>query len=111
MSNNHPVKINRRPPIEREPETMDAPAPLAGRSGFVSFRYASAELSLRGGKAHVRSRRAQWEDGRLSTETFEGDLERAAYDRAIDQAQRYFAAQTAWFFDALAPLLPFSRKR
>ena len=108
---NYPVKINRRPLIEREPETIDAPAPVARRGGFASFRYTSTELTLRGGTAYVRGRRAQWEDGRLSTETFEGDLDRAAYDRAVDEAQRYFAAQTAWFFDALAPLLPFSRKR
>jgi len=61
-----------------------------------------------GGKAHVKSRQARLEDGKLTTATFEGDVDRTAYDRAVGDAQRHFLAQTALFLKSFW-LLPFSR--
>jgi len=61
-----------------------------------------------GGKAHVKSRQARLEDGKLTTETFEGDVDRTACDRTVGDAQRHFLDQTALFLKSFW-LLPFSR--
>ena len=86
-------------------------AKKSGVSTFTTFRYASAEISVRGGRAHVSVRRAQWEDGKLSSEAFEGEVDRTVYEQAVLQAQRYFIGQTALFLQSLASLLPFAEKR
>jgi hypothetical protein len=49
------------------------------------------------------------EDGKLTTETFEGDVDRTIYDRMMSDAQRYFLNQTALFAKSLSWLLPSSR--
>ena len=51
------------------------------------------------------------EDGKLTSETFEGDLERGVYDRAVNDAQRYFLDQTALMLKSLSFLLPYSWKQ
>jgi hypothetical protein len=99
----HPAKLARR-----ARQAVDVLPASANR--FASFRYASAEISLRGGKAHVKARRAQWEDGKFSAETFEGEADQTIYERAAEQAQRYFVAQSALLFQSLGVFLPFSGK-
>jgi hypothetical protein len=59
-----------------------------------------------GGKATVRSRSTKSEDGKLTSETFEGDADRSVCDRMVDSAQRQFIAQTAFMFESLAAVLP-----
>jgi hypothetical protein len=84
--------------VEAAPESFDTP--------FVSFQYAYSEISMVGGRAHVKSRRASLTDGKLESESFEGELDRRAYDRAISQAQQHFAAQTELFLRSLSLLFP-----
>mgnify|MGYP003693906485 CR=1 FL=1 len=43
---------------------------------FTFRRYSFTEISAVGGRAHVKSRQARLEDGKLTTETFEGDVDR-----------------------------------
>jgi len=45
----------------------------------------------------VRSRSARFEDGKLSSGTFEGELDRGAYERMVSQAQRRFLGMLALF--------------
>ncbi|HEY3180645.1 MAG TPA: hypothetical protein VGL25_17395 [Casimicrobiaceae bacterium] len=105
----HPVKAERRAVRSAEREAVEAMPPTM--KTFASFRYASAEISVRGGKAHVRARRAQWEDGKFTSEAFEGEVDRTVYERAVLQAQRYFIAQTVSLFQSFAELLPFAGTR
>ena len=43
----------------------------------------------------VRARNTRFEDGKFSSESFEGELEGDAYDRMVQQTQQYIADQTA----------------
>ena len=61
-----------------------------GRTSFFSFRYSSTEVSLVDGRTRVKSRQARFEDGKLTSEAFEGELHRSAYDQMVAQAQRHF---------------------
>ena len=109
----YPVKLadrNRAHPVrKKEIEAVDVLAPASRNSPFLSFRYSYTEMSVLGGKAHVKSRNARFEDGKLTSETFEGELERSAYDRAVSDAQRDIGEQTAQFLKSLSLFLPFFR--
>ena len=72
----HPVRKSEREPVE-------VLAPASRGSSFLSFRYSYTEMSVLGGKAHVKSRNARLEDGKLTSETFEGELDRKLYDRSV----------------------------
>jgi hypothetical protein len=69
--------------------------PAAGT--FFSFRYSSTEVSVVDGKTSVKSRRARLENGKLTSEAFEGELDRSAYDRMVGQAQQHFLRSLALF--------------
>ena len=49
--------------------------------------------------------------GKLTSEAFEGELDRSAYEQMVGQAQQYVLGQTALFLKAFASLLPFSQKQ
>jgi len=91
----------------REIDT-NAVAVMPPANPFFTFRYSRTEVSAVGGKAHIKSRQTCLEDGKLTTETFEGDIDRTAYDSMVGDAQRHFLDQTALFLKSLW-LLPFSR--
>ena len=107
----YPVKladrVRARPVRKTEFGPVDVLAPTTRTSPFLSFRYSYTEMSVLGGKAHVKSRNACFEDGKLTSETFEGDLDRNAYDRAVGDAQRQVSEQTAQLFNSFAWFLPF----
>ena len=60
--------------------------------------------------ARVKSSRARFEDGKLTSEAFEGELDRSAYEQMVSEAQHQFLAQTALLMKSLSWLLPFSAK-
>ena len=78
---------------------------------FFSFRYAYTEISALGGKAHVKSKKTRLEDGKLTSETFEGELERGTYEQLLTQAQHYFLGQTTLLLQSLSCFLPPARKQ
>lgn len=101
----HPVKRAQRAPREIDinaVEVMRPPQP------FLTFRYSFTEISAVGGTAHIRSRQARLEDGKLNTKSFEGAVDRTAYDRMVGDAQRSFLDQTALFVKSFW-MGPFSR--
>lgn len=106
----HPVKLAKRALCEVENEAVGVLEPAPGANRFVSFRYSYTEMSVQGGKTHVRSRHARLEDGKLTSEAFEGEVDQDVYDRSIKNAQQYFADQTAFLLKSLSLFLPFSRK-
>jgi hypothetical protein len=101
------VKARNRQAAVRE-GTDVVPAPTA-TNAQATFRYAYASISVEGGKARVTARRAQWTDGKLESESFEGDVDRTVFDRAIEEAQRQFVAHSALLWQSFASFLP--RKR
>ena len=103
----YPVK--RRQRALREVET-DAVEVIRPANSFVTFRYSQTEITAVGDKTRVKSRQLRLEDGKLTTETFEGDVDRTIYDRMMGDAQRYFLNQTALFAKSLWWLLPSSRR-
>jgi len=109
--NKHPVRRAEPAPPEVETEVVEVMGPAARANQFVSFRYSYTEISASGGKARVRSRKARFEDGKLTSEAFEGELERSAYERMVSDAQHQFLGQAALVMKSLSWLLPFSGKR
>jgi len=99
----HPVKTVRSTLRHTQREAAEIAPTRAAANMFTSFSYASAEITVRGGKAHVRARRAQWEDGKLSSEAFDGEVDGAVYERAVLQAQRHFIDQTLLFWQSFLP--------
>jgi hypothetical protein len=101
----HPVKR-----IQRALRKIDTNAVevMPRANPFFNFRYSFTEISAVGGKAHVKSRQASLEDGKLTAETFEGDVDRDVYDRMVGDAQRHFLGQTALLLKSFW-LLPFAR--
>jgi hypothetical protein len=109
--NHYPVKAKRRaakPTAEAAPDVV--PARSAHRASF-NFRYSYASITLDGGKAHLRAHRASSTNGTLDSESFKGDVDRALFERAVEEAQRRFAAQTALLWRAFAPWLPVAARR
>jgi hypothetical protein len=106
-----PAKRGNMPALRKvEDDAVDVLGPASNAHPFVTFRYSYTEMSVQGGKARVKSRNARFADVKLSSEAFEGELDRSVYDRSVDEAQRYFTEQTSLFLKSLSLLLPFSRK-
>jgi hypothetical protein len=76
---------------------------------FISFRYSQTEISASGGKAHVKARRIQLENGKLACESIEGELEPNVYANMVSDAQRHVLGQTMHFMKFFTSLLPFAR--
>jgi hypothetical protein len=80
--------------------------PRAAGSGFFSFRYSSTVVTSQGGRTQVKSKRVSLEDGRLSTESFEGELPADAHEQAVRRAQQQVFEDAAPLFRALRWMLP-----
>ncbi len=76
-----PVRRAERPPRNVEQEAVEVMGPASRATPFFSFRYSYTEISGAGGKARVKSCKARFEDGKLSSEAFEGELDRSASSR------------------------------
>jgi hypothetical protein len=109
----YPLKLAERiraHPVRRtEGDPVDVLAPTSRSSPFLSFRYSYTEMSVLGGKAYVKSRNARFENGKLTSESFEGELDRSAYDRAVSDVQRSIGDQSAQFLKSFSWFLPFLR--
>jgi hypothetical protein len=106
----HPVRRAQRAHPRVEKDAVEVMEPASGANLFVSFRYSYTEISAFGGKARVRSRKTRLDDGKITSEAFEGELDRSAYERMVSEVQRQFLAQTALLMKSLSWLLPFPGK-
>ena len=84
----YPVKPMKRVP--QKPRKDEVVVVERGQAPFFSFRYSSTEVSMVDGRTRVKLRQARFEDGKLTSEAFEGELDRSAYDQAVGEAQRHF---------------------
>ena len=104
-----PVRRAERP-RKVEQDAVELMEPASRANPFFSFRYSYTEISASGGKARVKSCQAHFDDGKLTSEAFEGELDRSAYERMVSEAQHQFFARTALLMKSLSRLLPFSGK-
>jgi hypothetical protein len=107
---NLPVKSSRRAARRREEAPLEV-EPVRERGPFLTFHYAYTEITASVDRAQVRRRTTRFEDGRLSSEAFEGTLERGAYDALVRDLQRAVLEQQAAFLRMFTPFLPFARAR
>ena len=105
-----PVRRAERAPRKVEQDVVEVMEPASSANPFFSFSYSYTEVSASGGKARMKSRAARFEDGKLTSEAFEGELDRSAYEQMVSEAQHQFLAQTALLMKSLSWLLPFSGK-
>ena len=75
-------------------------------SGYFSFHYSYREISAHGSVARVRGRDTRFENGKLSSEAFEGNIDRQQFDRMLAQAQGAFMNQAALVLKSLFWFLP-----
>ena len=101
-----------RPPRILEGDVVEVPAPAVKANTGFSFRYSYAEFSAVGNSARFKTKRARYEDGKLTTESFEGELDPGKYEHMMNDVQRFFVNQTALYLQAFRSLmLPFGRGR
>ena len=113
----YPVVVKSHPAVPDRRSEPGKPAPRVRRgqlierdpppasSGFLSFSYSYTEVSAVGSTARMKSRRAAYENGRLVSEEFEGELTREAYERMVGKAQEHFAERSAFLLRSLFPFL------
>jgi len=85
-----------------EPRRVDVVPTRPDSAGFFSFSYMYTEFYSQGGRTRVKGGRTRLREGKLSTESFEGELGAEAFQAAVRQAQQQLLAQAAWL------LQPFS---
>jgi len=107
----YPVTFTQRAPRKVEKDAVEIIGSSSRANPFLSFRYSYTEISALGGKAHVKSKKTRLEDGKLTSETFEGELQRGTYEQLLKQAQRYFLGQTTLLLESLSCFLPPARKQ
>ena len=119
MSNIVPKTTPGQPALQEttsEPLDLAAPgpfglaAPMPGTGAFFTFQYTFTEFVAHGGRTHVKARRVHLADGRLSTESFEGELGGEAHADAIRQAQARLFEQAAVLLNPWSWLLPAFRR-
>ena len=79
-----------------------SPAP----TGFLSFRYSSTVVSSHGGRTQVKAKSVSLENGKLSSESFEGELDGHAHDDAVRRAQQQVLDDAAPLLRMLRWMLP-----
>ena len=104
----YPLKVTSKKTALRkaDPGAVEVATPVPRSGGFFSFRYSYTEFSSQGGRTRVKAKQARLEDGKLSTEAFEGELDGDVYDEVVRQAQQQLLGQTAWLLRSMSWLLP-----
>src|SRR3954470_9621775 len=92
---NHPAKSGKRDVRKQAKHALEATVSNARPHSSVSFHYSFTEISAFDGKARVKCRNTRLEDGTLTTERFDGVLDRQAYAQVISRAQHYVVGRTA----------------
>ncbi len=108
-SEKQPVRRSTTELKETEEPSVVAVRPAEGQA-FFSFRYSYKEVSLVGGKTRVRTQEHRFEDGKFSSEEFEGTVDGAVYEDAAKQARDFVAGQIGSVFGLFSAFLPFSSR-
>jgi hypothetical protein len=107
-----PVKRRSHPVRVVEGDVVDVPAPVVKKHTGFSFRYSFAEISTVGSSAQLKAKHTRYQNGKLTTESFEGELDPETYEQLMNDTQRFFVEQTALYLRAFGSfLLPFNKDR
>jgi hypothetical protein len=101
-----PAKVGKRALRKTEGTLPAVVEPIAGGTPFLSFRYSYTEISATGRTAKVRAKHARFEDGRLTSGEFEGELDRGVYERAVRDAQQRLLDRWGLLLRSFSSLLP-----
>jgi hypothetical protein len=107
------VAVRAEPEAAHEIDVLhpfDLVLPPVARGAFFGFRWSVMEVSLESGRTQVQGRHVELVDGRLRTETFEGEFGPQAFGEAVREAQQRLVAQCAALMNPWAWLLPAARK-
>ena len=116
MGKGYPVVARKRDVVAkkehpvREAERHELVEPLVPVNPFFSFRSSYTEVSSVDGKTHLRSRRTSFDGMKLTSESFDGELDGRAVDRLVDQAREQFEAQMSWLMQPFGWLLGGKRR-
>ena len=89
---------------DRGSTEVATPAPRSG--AFFSFRYSYTEVWSQGSRTRINTRQARLEDGKLSTEAFEGEVDGNVYGEVMRLAQQQLLGQATWLLRSMSWLLP-----
>ena len=104
-----PAKVKREVrKLEPQPVAIVAPA-VPANTGF-SFSYSYQEMRLSEGKTRVKSRKIGFDDGKVTSEEFEGVLPATIYEHSLADAQRTLADQMRLLMQPFSLFLPPTRK-
>ena len=105
----YPVKAQARKvrPVESKAVEVIGARPT---TSFFRFRYSYTEISSLGDTPRVKSRKTSFEDGKLVSETFEGELDRNVYESVVRNTAQFFMSQTATLMKSFMELLPSAPK-
>ena len=87
------------------------PAATAAPFPFARFTYSVTEVSSFAGRTRVKSRTTRLEEGKLVSETFDGELDGSAFVQMAQQANALFASQMKMLMLPFSWMQPRSRDR
>ncbi len=101
--------MEKRPEIKVDRgKEMEILNPAGRNSPFISFRYSYREVSSVGGNTYVKAKEKKFENGRFTSEEFEGV---APGNHATAEIQKMFFGQIASLLKAFTAFLPGIAKR
>jgi hypothetical protein len=110
LMSKHPVKREGRELRVPDPDPDNAVEASPVSSPFFSFSYSYSEISLHGGTARVKSKKTQLDNGKVTSEAFEGTLDPSAYHAAVRQTEELFVRQTRFMLDSFFRFLPWVKR-
>lgn len=102
-----PEKLDDRPVRKADPDEVARYEASPETKPWFRFRHSYTEISSIGGSTHVRASETRFENGRFSSESFEGTLRPGVHDDLVQKAQNLFVAQTAFLLRQFSWFLPF----
>ncbi len=105
------LKKDRNEIVRKAESNLELVRPASKTSPFLSFHYSYQEISCDGDKTHVRSKQKSFENGKLTSEEFDGTLPGSVYNGMIGEMQKLFFNQCATLMNSFSMFLPFQAKK
>ncbi|HVK55763.1 MAG TPA: hypothetical protein VM532_12130 [Burkholderiales bacterium] len=109
--NTFPLKVSGSITPEARNDAVERNESISYVNPFFSFRFSYTEVSSKGDKTHVQARETRFENGKMTSQTFEGTAGPEVYDDIVTAMQNHFVNQTAFFMKSLSLFLPFSSRK
>jgi hypothetical protein len=90
-------------PQKAEIKQTENTKPRLGNVPFTRFHCSYREMTLEEGKTRVRGSETRYENGKLSTKTFEGEMEGDHLSGALEETYRLIRGPLKSFFSHLLP--------